>query len=663
MAKKPEANGNGTNIARVGKHKWGYDSQQVDEFLDNAHKLYESPEPKLTQKDIQDVSFGLLKNGYAVGQVDAALARLERAVVDKQTQWEIAQNGRVAWRGQTEAMYRKFMNHCERQEKERFKPGTSNNPSYDRKQVDRLLDQLFQKLSQELGESSTHVQESGELIDLTPNRVSNVVFTQRKGKKGYDERQVDYFLNYGVQLLSRIESYARVTDYSRAEASEAAQSQNEPSYEPQTSDLGSLAALAEPENPNVQETQVFQPVQQPTPQVTASASPSDRVSQHEVGQSTETIRPLFDENGASIQTPPSRIHGRHRFGEDSTESIDDAAAYANESYSNNRPSSDAAISQNDGRAMFKNLHREEQAVFNQSQAESQATTQTADHGSEDPHQSYSSHNNSMTPGRAGSDFVPQQANAGKVNYPQEQQTRAGANSSNAATEAGLTPQEPAAKQTSAPSTFDFWGRGKSADTNSNMVDNLSFGNQNDSENVRENPASGRSNDDVRINRNGDDKSAGEEAPETLPLSFPVADSRHGTQHQSPVNQGNQGRHTFASGDALGSSLGSDDTPSQPSASSHDTNPSSFSDDLNSIQDTDQYLASLNSMLDSTSFPKVDLDIPDLAFPTTDSMDENNGRKDSTTGEGANDADPIQPSHGTSRDMFNNGGEGSPSQNK
>ncbi|MCC2743727.1 hypothetical protein LK491_20125, partial [Phocaeicola vulgatus] len=32
----------------------------------------------------------------------------------------------------------------------------------------------------------------------------------RKGKKGYDERQVDYFLNACVQLLSRIESYARV---------------------------------------------------------------------------------------------------------------------------------------------------------------------------------------------------------------------------------------------------------------------------------------------------------------------------------------------------------------------------------------------------------------------------------------------------------------------
>ena len=39
------------------------------------------------------------------------------------------------------------------------------------------------------------------------------MFTQRKGKNGYDERQVDYYLNSCVQLLSRLESFARVSDY------------------------------------------------------------------------------------------------------------------------------------------------------------------------------------------------------------------------------------------------------------------------------------------------------------------------------------------------------------------------------------------------------------------------------------------------------------------
>ena len=43
--------------------------------------------------------------------------------------------------------------------------------------------------------------------------MANVIFTQRKGKRGYDERQVDYYLNECVQLLTRLESYARVADF------------------------------------------------------------------------------------------------------------------------------------------------------------------------------------------------------------------------------------------------------------------------------------------------------------------------------------------------------------------------------------------------------------------------------------------------------------------
>ena len=74
-----------SGIARAGKRKWGYDPAQVDAFLERAHALYDSEGMNLTQHDIQNVSFDLRKNGYVIAQVDAALGRLERAVVDKQT--------------------------------------------------------------------------------------------------------------------------------------------------------------------------------------------------------------------------------------------------------------------------------------------------------------------------------------------------------------------------------------------------------------------------------------------------------------------------------------------------------------------------------------------------------------------------------------------------
>ena len=184
-----------------------------DAFLDRAHALYESEDAHLTQQDIQNVSFDLSKGGYDITQVDAALSRLEQAVVDKQTTREITEHGRVAWKAQTEELYRQVCEHADRGTGERFARGHDRRPSYDRKQVDRLIDQIVDKAAAGLGVDGVSEQDVRKLADLNSGAVSNVVFTQRKGKNGYDERQVDYYLNSCVQLLSRLESFARVSDY------------------------------------------------------------------------------------------------------------------------------------------------------------------------------------------------------------------------------------------------------------------------------------------------------------------------------------------------------------------------------------------------------------------------------------------------------------------
>ncbi|MFC5221526.1 DivIVA domain-containing protein [Bifidobacterium leontopitheci] len=197
----------------MGKRKWGYDADQVDAFLDRAHALYESEDAQLTQQDIQNVSFDLSKGGYDITQVDAALARLEQAVVDKQTTREITEHGRVAWKAQTEELYRQVCEHADRDAGERFARGRDRKPSYDRKQVDRLIDQIVDKAAVGLGADGTDDKDARKLADVNSSFVSNIVFTQRKGKRGYDERQVDFYLNSCVQLLSRLESFARVADY------------------------------------------------------------------------------------------------------------------------------------------------------------------------------------------------------------------------------------------------------------------------------------------------------------------------------------------------------------------------------------------------------------------------------------------------------------------
>ncbi|PWG59704.1 DivIVA domain-containing protein [Bifidobacterium catulorum] len=209
MAHQRETGRNGASIAKAGKRKWGYDVSQVDSFLERAHTLYEDAEPKMTQEDIQNVSFALEKNGYVISQVDAALNRLEKAVVDKQTQWDVASFGRVAWRATTEQLAHSLYPRSERPEKDRFSPGEEKKPSYDRRQVDRLVTQIVGKIRRELGESDQDADAAAD-AELTSMRVSNIIFTQRTGRHGYSERQVDAYLNRAVQVLSRLESFARL---------------------------------------------------------------------------------------------------------------------------------------------------------------------------------------------------------------------------------------------------------------------------------------------------------------------------------------------------------------------------------------------------------------------------------------------------------------------
>ena len=284
MAQEPESERNASGIARTSKRKWGYDSEQVDAFLERAHMLYEGEGAQLTQHDIQNVSFDLVKGGYVIAQVDAALARLERAVVDKQTTWEISQHGRVAWKAQTETLFSQLDAHSKREHGERFKPGEGKGPSYDRKQVDRIVDQCLTKAAGELGVEEVSEDDAKKLVDLNSQTVANVIFTQRKGKRGYDERQVDYYLNECVQLLTRLESYARVADFV-GEPSESAMSAVNPS-------ATSLAS---------QETQVVSPLFA-VPAV--SSEPIAPAAQTAAPTHAPVVPPVFQ---PTISTPPAPV--------------------------------------------------------------------------------------------------------------------------------------------------------------------------------------------------------------------------------------------------------------------------------------------------------------------------------------------------------------------
>lgn len=225
MARKAEATNGSATLKRVSKRKKGYDVRQVDSFLEQAHALYDSDDLQLKRSDIQDASFDIVKGGYSIPQVDATLERLEQAVTDKHTAYAISQLGRVAWKAQEEQSFRELEQHAQRPEGARFALGAPKTPSYDRKQVDALIDRILDKAEYELQHINAETTPADDFTDpdanLTAQSIANVTFTQRKGKRGYDERQVDYYLNACADLLGCLESFNRLNEYGALSGQEA----------------------------------------------------------------------------------------------------------------------------------------------------------------------------------------------------------------------------------------------------------------------------------------------------------------------------------------------------------------------------------------------------------------------------------------------------------
>ncbi|MEK0306895.1 DivIVA domain-containing protein [Bifidobacterium favimelis] len=316
MAAESESRRNEATIARSGKHKWGYDIRQVDEFLEKAHSLYESDEPKLTPGDIANASFDMRKNGYIIPQVDSALARLQRAVCDKWTSWEINRLGRARWYAGAVASQKALSDHAARGKKNLFDPGLPGKPSYDRKQVDRLVGQIIDRTAIELKLGQDGAGPEDKLVDITSDLVANVIFTQRKGARGYDERQVDYYLSKAVELLQQLESCARLGLADMAGAgTEQYRPVPAPSFTPNSAgadsqgmsaQAGQTGVLPPLGNPSASETEVIKPLFATPAQREWEGTMIDDRPHQPVSQETQAYAPtpLPPDSGSSRTVQP-----------------------------------------------------------------------------------------------------------------------------------------------------------------------------------------------------------------------------------------------------------------------------------------------------------------------------------------------------------------------
>ncbi|MGO1317232.1 MAG: DivIVA domain-containing protein [Cellulomonadaceae bacterium] len=179
-------------FTRLGGTRTGYDPEQVDEFFDHARSVYEGTAPEaMTSTEIHNWSFDLVRGGYATGEVDGALDRLEAAFVAKARADFIAEHGQQAWMAQLAELARTLYGRLTRADGERFAPAERGQHAYDRDDVDALCRRLVAYFDRS--------------EPITSEEIRATTFRGRRGRAGYAEAPVDAFLARAIEVLLGVE--------------------------------------------------------------------------------------------------------------------------------------------------------------------------------------------------------------------------------------------------------------------------------------------------------------------------------------------------------------------------------------------------------------------------------------------------------------------------
>lgn len=180
-----------TNFPAADKGTKGYSPQQVDSFLDDVKLAFENPQvenSRVTSKALRAKSFDMKRNGYDPRYVDAALDRLEELFYQREKTVLIAKHGRVQWDARAEELGKEIAGRISLPHTERFKRTNLLAHGYNLTQVDAVLDQI----STVLGRPNV----------IKTSQIRQVRFHAQR--KGYDEAQVDAFLDAVIEFLLAI---------------------------------------------------------------------------------------------------------------------------------------------------------------------------------------------------------------------------------------------------------------------------------------------------------------------------------------------------------------------------------------------------------------------------------------------------------------------------
>ncbi|KQR45399.1 MFS transporter permease [Microbacterium sp. Leaf161] len=163
----------------------GYHRAAVDTFLAAARAAFEGDADDLSAADVRVASFPLVKNGYVVAEVDAALGRVEDALAARARDRVVRSQGAGAWVEQARGEAQVILDHLARPKRQRFARTGILTFGYRIDEVDHVGTRIARYLR------------DGE--PLTAEQLRSAAFRMQRG--GYREEQVDALLDATVDVI------------------------------------------------------------------------------------------------------------------------------------------------------------------------------------------------------------------------------------------------------------------------------------------------------------------------------------------------------------------------------------------------------------------------------------------------------------------------------
>lgn len=172
-------------FATVSGRTRGYHPAAVDAFLAAARETFELGLDDLTAADVRLASFPLVREGYIISEVDAALGRIEDAFAAREREEIVRAEGAEAWVTKARADAQEILDHLARGRRRKFARTGLLSYGYRVDEVDHVTARIVRYLR------------DGD--ELSVEQLRSAAF--RMQRRGYREEQVDALLDATIDVI------------------------------------------------------------------------------------------------------------------------------------------------------------------------------------------------------------------------------------------------------------------------------------------------------------------------------------------------------------------------------------------------------------------------------------------------------------------------------